>query len=233
MNLSEQKQKGFTIVELLVVIVVIGILASISIVTYKGVQKRAAYTAAISDVSKATEIVESFEALQHTFPTSIEGCPTPGENEVCLKASNGGTWLYDAVKSSAAEPDVVIASINNRQFSLATIGGMEDSDEFIRVFNLAPIIDKYGLVKYQLDFDIKSADSSVDNTTQAYMQNGSGAKYSFYQNFNVTDSYEHKSTTFTPTLSNSSLQDSYLAFYGTYSTGNRPIVKNVKMSLAQ
>lgn len=39
--MRRQKQTGFTIVELLIVIVVIGILAAITIVAYSGVQKKA------------------------------------------------------------------------------------------------------------------------------------------------------------------------------------------------
>jgi prepilin-type N-terminal cleavage/methylation domain-containing protein len=43
-----QKQKGFTIVELLIVIVVIGILAAITIVAYNGIQERSRLSAGIS-----------------------------------------------------------------------------------------------------------------------------------------------------------------------------------------
>lgn len=41
MRIKNKQNSGFTIVELLIVIVVIGILAAITIVAYNGVQQRA------------------------------------------------------------------------------------------------------------------------------------------------------------------------------------------------
>ncbi len=49
------KQKGFTIVELLIVIVVIGILAAITIVAYNGVQERARVSTVSSSLSQAAK----------------------------------------------------------------------------------------------------------------------------------------------------------------------------------
>jgi prepilin-type N-terminal cleavage/methylation domain-containing protein len=50
-----QKQKGFTIVELLIVIVVIGILAAITIVAYNGIQERARASSVSSALSQAAK----------------------------------------------------------------------------------------------------------------------------------------------------------------------------------
>jgi len=62
MKVQHMKENGFTIVELLIVIVVIGILASISIVAYNGVQSRANDSVLKSDLSnfgKKMEIAAS------------------------------------------------------------------------------------------------------------------------------------------------------------------------------
>ena len=50
MGLSEQRRNGFTVVELLIVIVVIGVLAGISVVAYNGIQERARNSSLLSSV---------------------------------------------------------------------------------------------------------------------------------------------------------------------------------------
>ena len=55
------KQRGFTIVELLIVIVTIGILAAITTVTYIGVQKRAQITVAQQDMSSFGKSMQLFK----------------------------------------------------------------------------------------------------------------------------------------------------------------------------
>ena len=69
MNLKNTKQKGFTIVELLIVIVVIGILAAISIVAYNGIQNRARDTTVKNSASQIKTKIESWNSIKGAYPT--------------------------------------------------------------------------------------------------------------------------------------------------------------------
>lgn len=64
-----QKQRGFTIVELLIVIVVIAILASISIVSFSGVQQRARDATRDQDVALITKALELYYTENGKYPT--------------------------------------------------------------------------------------------------------------------------------------------------------------------
>lgn len=66
-----QKQCGFTIVELLIVIVVIGILATIGAVSYNGINRRAASGSTMSDLRSAQQTMASQQAFTHAKPTAL------------------------------------------------------------------------------------------------------------------------------------------------------------------
>lgn len=61
---------GFTIVELLIVIVVIGILAAITVVAYNGVQARAKNTVVSTNISTTIRQLESYKALNDSYPVN-------------------------------------------------------------------------------------------------------------------------------------------------------------------
>ena len=60
-RMNMKKQTGFTIVELLIVIVVIGILAAITIVAFNGIQNRTHDTAVKNDLSNVAKKIEMFK----------------------------------------------------------------------------------------------------------------------------------------------------------------------------
>ncbi len=66
------KQTGFTIVELLIVIVVIAILAAITIVAYNGIQNRANDSAVESDVATVAQKVKLYQIDNGAYPNSLQ-----------------------------------------------------------------------------------------------------------------------------------------------------------------
>jgi len=62
------KHAGFTLVELLIVIVVIAILAAITIVAYNGIQQRAYNTRIVQGVAQYETALESYKAINGEYP---------------------------------------------------------------------------------------------------------------------------------------------------------------------
>ena len=71
---------GFTIVELLIVIVVIGILAAITIVAYSGVQDRAGLSRSLGDLSSLQKAIEAYKAINGTYPSSAGAWRNSNDN---------------------------------------------------------------------------------------------------------------------------------------------------------
>ena len=66
-----KKERGFTIVELLIVIVVIAILAAITIVAYNGIQNRAKASSAQSLANNVAKKAEAFNVTGSAYPATV------------------------------------------------------------------------------------------------------------------------------------------------------------------
>lgn len=65
---AKANKSGFTIVELLIVIVVIGILAAIVIVAYNGIQDRAKWSNTQSGLSAVNKAILAYHAVNGSYP---------------------------------------------------------------------------------------------------------------------------------------------------------------------
>lgn len=90
---STSFRRGFTIVELLVVIVVIGILSAITIVSYNGITRNAKITALKADLHTAAMQIALVQADTGTYPApSLPSDIKAGSGNSFLYTSNGSTF---------------------------------------------------------------------------------------------------------------------------------------------
>lgn len=85
-------QKGFTIVELLIVIIVIAILAAIVTVAYNGVTARAFNARVQADIRNVQNLVEAYNAQYGTYP-STGGLSSVRSDVNCSGGSRQTDWV--------------------------------------------------------------------------------------------------------------------------------------------
>ena len=64
---------GFTVVEVMVIIVIIGVLASVTIVSYRGVQERARTAQTLTAANQWIKVLQTYKARNGAYP-NVAGC---------------------------------------------------------------------------------------------------------------------------------------------------------------
>ncbi len=101
-KLDSVQNSGFTIVELLVAIVIIGILAALSVVSYVGINQKAIAASLQSDLNGAATQLKLYQVEYGAYPTSMDEtsqgsgtyCPALSDTRYCVKTSLGNTFSY-------------------------------------------------------------------------------------------------------------------------------------------
>jgi prepilin-type N-terminal cleavage/methylation domain-containing protein len=119
-GISSQSRTGFTIIELIVVITVIGILAAISIVGYGAWRKSVITTQVKSDLTGVAAAMESSRSFNNTYPTSIPSTITPSTGVVLtIYSATTSGHCVDGTSTQDATVVYYIASDTRSQGPLA------------------------------------------------------------------------------------------------------------------
>jgi prepilin-type N-terminal cleavage/methylation domain-containing protein len=108
---------AFTIVELLVVIVVIGILAAITIVAYTGISSKATVASLQSDLSNAKKQLALYQVDYGIYPTA-NVCPAVLSTDICLKTSSDTTFTYSSNNSNTIKTFNLLASKGSANYTI-------------------------------------------------------------------------------------------------------------------
>lgn len=140
-----RKRSGFTIVELLIVIVIIGILSTLVIVAYNGIQLRTKNTQRISAASQASKVInllvqdKGANSILSQIPADTGVCF--GKNLIDVNADNRGDCSYNGASAFTSENTNInllfegTGSYKNVQYSRVVFTGGTTID--------APIITNY------------------------------------------------------------------------------------------
>ena len=112
-----KSSSGFTIVELLIVVVVIAILAAISLVAYNGIQQRARDAQMLSDLTNAAKKFELYAAEKGSYPynnaqmitaaVQMSFSPVGGNVLSCTESDGSGYAIYARYPSTTKQYRIV------------------------------------------------------------------------------------------------------------------------------
>ena len=109
-GLKFYKNFGFTIVELIIAISIIGILAVIVSVSYAGLDDRAIESTIKSDLSNALGALNLFRTEKNRYPTLVNDCPNTNSDAICLKLSGDNEYQYTVDNSSSPKTFLLVVS---------------------------------------------------------------------------------------------------------------------------
>lgn len=103
---AEKQDKGFTLVELLIVIVILGILATVTVFAVRGITDQGQTSACNADEKTLQVAAEAYQAQNGTYPANVAAMVTEG---LLRDVSPNFTYAYVAAVAAnpAATPPVV------------------------------------------------------------------------------------------------------------------------------
>ena len=169
--IHKESNRGFTIIELLIVIVIIAILVAITAVGYNGVTKSAKEAVIKSDLKQASTQLEMDKAKNNSYPTSTSGLKASSGTNLEI-TSTGSTYCLSAISA----PNIAFHITNtNTSPQPGTCSGHLPPDAPTELANNTPIQDVNRLQCNNLpvydgtnDSALRTVTDNRDGTTRSY-----------------------------------------------------------------
>ena len=165
MNMKNRQQKGFTLIELMIVIAIIGILASVAVPQYQTYTLRTeATTSSTASLRPIKNAVEEYVALNGQNPTSWDdleqrvGFVDPAGAEYTNgSVVNGSMFISAALGDGGADPLTVTLT-----YESADPQNAPDSFDGLTIVFVSTVNAANGSVQWTVDTD----DSTLPNNVQ-------------------------------------------------------------------
>lgn len=186
MNSRWAAKIGFTVVELLVIIVVIGILATITVVSYNGIQDRGRQTAAKNDLANASKAMEIYRSQHQSYPSTVPNTFIPSQN-INLEVVHDTSSHYSSitpVQSGVLFVDVCQDLISEGKGKAQNISGA--TDEYItscNVYNKNQVeVHGWTSKNFSTPLSLATLNSYIDSipSADAYHLNQQATTKNFY-----------------------------------------------------
>ena len=139
---STKRQSGFTIVELLIVIVVIGILAALVITTFTGIQQKARDTERQTDIKAIYGQVEAYYAQNGKYP-ALTDLNTASWRTTNMKGLDQEA-LRDPKNNTANKYDLANAAASSVYAYVVTPAGCDNSTTDCAAYTLTATLEAGG-----------------------------------------------------------------------------------------
>lgn len=133
MHMHGKKQSGFTLIEVMVVVAILGILATIVMTNVVGKDEQARITAAKTGVAQISNALEMYKLDNHKYPTTDEGLEALITKSASAKTFPQGGYLKGGLPQDPwGNPFQYIApGSNGRSYDVYSFGadGAEGGEE--------------------------------------------------------------------------------------------------------